>query len=510
MIQKKTPIAAIVSLFGILFLIVMSFTITSIASPYIVSDLGGDRTITSYALSYFGFGTAITIPLAQPLAVKFGEKKFLLSCILAFSLAAFLCGIASTYFFLLSGRFLQGMASGPFYPLLVHFFSVLVPPNKKIAIVWTFVTILVVVPVIGASLGGVVAYLYNWRAFFFFTAAAGTLLAAFAKICLEGVEPSPLKGRFDWIGWIFYAIGIFCLSFAVANAQQLDWYRSPLLLAAALIGLPSFGYYLLRSFTHETPVMDLTLFGKPVFSLAILCLAVLFGVYFGMILLFAIWLTIDVRFTPIWIGILLGHMGIAGLFPRFIIEERMGKIDPRIWIAIATLLLAISCFYTTIFNPEINFGRIAFSRILAGFGLALFLPPVFQILSQCHAPARWIDVFEVFQSVRNISCGLSAAIFSIAWQRRTVFYHERLGEKLYAQSNAVETFLNRVDTLRVPGKPLAQLNDFLDTHASSLALNDVFYLMGWILTGLLVLLIATFIFKPDSFDISKAKYPSEN
>ena len=74
----------------------------------------------------------------------------------------------------------------------------------------------------------------------------------------------------------------------------------------------------------------------------------------------------------------------------------------------------------------------------------------------------------------------------------------------------METFLNRVDTLRVPGKPLAQLNDFLDTHASSLALNDVFYLMGWILTGLLVLLIATFIFKPDSFDISKAKYPSEN
>ena len=494
------------ALFGTLFLIVISFTMTGIASAYIVGDLGGDRSISTYALAFFGSGAAMTIPLAKPLAAKFGVDRIFVYCTIVFALASLLCAMAPTYFLFICARLFAGMASGPFYPLLAHFFSCLIPSQKKTAIIWTFITMLVVVPVIGASWGGTIAYLYNWRAPFFLNAAMGIVLSGIVRFYLREVKITAMPAGFDWMGWCFYALGIFCLSFAAATAQQLDWYRSMILVAAFLIGLLAFGYFFIRGLTHATPVLDLSLFAKPIFSLALLCLAILFAVYFGMIILLAVWLTLDVRFTPIWIAVLIGHMGIAGLFPRFIIEERMGRIDPRIWLAIATLLLAISCFYTTIFDIPINFGRIAFSRIVAGFGLALFLPPIFQILNQCYAPARWVDVFEIFQSIRNFACSLGASIFSILWQRRTVFYYERLHEKLDLQSKPTQDFFNTAKTLEVPGDPLAILGDLLDKQASSLALDDVFYLMGWILVGLLVLLLATFIFKRDAFNIFKARY----
>ena len=118
--EQKSHVPLIVALFSILALIVSSFTITSIASPYIVGDLGGDRTITTYGLSFFGFGTAITIPLARPLGSRFGEPKIFFYSILAFAFANLLSALAPTYFLLICTRFLAGMATGPFYPLLAH------------------------------------------------------------------------------------------------------------------------------------------------------------------------------------------------------------------------------------------------------------------------------------------------------------------------------------------------------------------------------------------------------
>src|SRR5207248_1332564 len=135
----------------------------------------------------------------------------------------------------------------------------------------TFITILVVVPVIGACLGGTIAYLYNWRAPFYCIAVAGLLLSVLVKIYLKDVKLEPIQSRFDPIGWVFYAVGIFCLAFTFSAAQQLDWYRSDLLVASFLIGLVAFGYYLLRSFTLETSVMNLRMFAKPIFSLVLLC-----------------------------------------------------------------------------------------------------------------------------------------------------------------------------------------------------------------------------------------------
>jgi MFS transporter, DHA2 family, multidrug resistance protein len=484
------------ALYTSLFFIVLSFTITALASPYIVGDLGGDRYITVYGLAFYGFGSAVTIPLAKPLGARFSIPHLFFFCMFGFSLTAFFCGLAPTYFLFVFGRFLMGVASGPLYGLLSHTFTHLIPEDKKFVASWIFVTVFVVVPVVGAAYGGTVAYLYHWRAPFLATSLITSLLAVALFVFGKEVKIPPLPIGFDWVGWSFWVAGISCIAFALTTAQQLDWYRSPLLVAAAVIGLPCFGYFLVRSYYHDSPSIELRLFRDPVFALSMLCLTLLFAVYFGIIVLLSIWLTFDVEFTPIWIGVLLGTMGIAGLFPRFIIEERFGRVDPLIYLLLATLLLGISCFYTTLFDADINFGRIAISRILAGFGIALFLPPIFKMLSECCDRELWIDGFNILQCLRSLASSLGAACFTIAWQRRSVFYHERLGEKLTRTSVPARTFFQKVETLQVPGDPPSQLNHFLDRRAASLALDDVFYLMGWILAGLFLLLCLILILRP--------------
>ena len=504
--KPAAPNILIFFIFSMLFLIVASFSITGIAAPYIVSDLGGDRYIATYGMTFFGFGAAITIPIAKALASRLGEVKTYIILGALFALANLFCALAPTFFLFIAARVFTGMCAGPIYPLMTNIFSSLIPEEKKGTIFWIMVTILVVIPSFAAAWGGVVAYLYNWRALFYWNAALAFAATLFLGYLLKGAPIAKMRRSFDWSGWVFYAIGIFGLMFPVATAQQLDWYRSNLLIASSIIGTIAFSYFLIRSVRHTAPVMDFSLLRKPIFSFALICMAVLFGIYFGLILLLGNWLTFDVRFTPDWIGVLIGSMGIAGLFPRFIIGSRLGKFDPRIWIGLAIALLGISCFYSSIFNSEINFGRIAFSRVIAGFGVALFLPPVFQIMSEAHPPEKWISVFELFQIVRNLACSIGAATLMIAWQRRTVFYHERLNETLSRQSLSTQEVFATAKIYDVPGDPNALLNDLLDMRASALALDDVFYLMGWILTALTALLLLTYLSYRKLFNINIARW----
>lgn len=486
--EKKIPTSLFVLFFSILSLLVLSFTMTSMASAYIASDLGADRTITFYLLSFFGFGTSITLPLARPLVKKWGASKTLLCSLFLFALCNQLSSYLPTYFWLVVFRFLAGCCVGPCYPLINFFLTTLAKDSIKNLISWIFATVLVTTPVIGAAFGGVVAYLYDWRFLFFFNSSLALLfnyLLFKKRDFLQDLNIDYFKPhqRFDWIGWIFYAVGISCLTFAATTAQQLDWYRSDLWLFSFVMGSIALFYFFLRSMDCHS-VLALDLFSHKEFSLGSLALVTLFSIYFGVIVLLSIWLTFDVKFTPVWISTLIGIMGIAALFPRFVLDKNLLPIDPKTFILLATLFLAISCFYTSRFNVEINFGRIAFSRVLAGIGLALFLPSILDLLFKTFPKERRSDIFLLFQVMRNLASGLGASIYSITWQRRTVFYYERLNEGLNPTSQNLKLFFQKVKSFHLQGAPQARLNHFLSDQASALGLEDVFFLMGWILVFL--------------------------
>jgi len=507
---EKARVPQIIALFVILFLIASSFSLTIMASPYIVSDLGGDQTIAIYSLAFFGFGTALTIPFARPLAAKIGPKNTLYFCLFIFAWANLFCALSHTYFFFNLVHFFAGMTIGPIYPMIPYFFPHLISKEKGHILMWIFMTVLVMSPVMGACWGGTIAYLYHWQAPFYWNIFLILFLLLLLRLLFRGIDIPARAATLDWIGWCFYAVGSFCLLFAATTAQEFDWYRSPLLMACVLIGTPALLYFFLRNALHKTPLISFHYLKKPLLALAMFSMTILFALYFGIVSLLSIWLTLDVQFTPNWVAVLLGAMALAALFPRFILEGALSKLDPRIWLLIAIFFLAISCFYTTIFNTEINFGRIAVSRVIAGVGLACFLPPSIQIFYNCYAPECWVEVFEVFQILRNLGSSLGAALFAITWQRRSVFYHERLNEQLQWGSNAVNAFMEKAKVLEVPGDPDAILNYYLNQQAAALGLDDVFYLMGWILVGLFVLYLLTYLFFRNHFAFSKVCYRPEN
>ena len=480
-----------IAIFATLALIAFSFTNSYTAAPYIVSELGGSNDIAIYTIAFFGLGSALSIPLGKPLLARLHVRKMLIVCLTAMFFLTYFCSIAPNYPIYLLLRLLLGFAAGPLYTALTFSVSVLIAPEHKTASRLVIVTILTTVPTIAAAFGGVIAYEYSWRWVYYFNLPFFLILIGMHAICFRKIDITFKKTPFDLIGYLFFFIGVAALSTCAFMVQQLDWQRSPLLVALVLVGVPCFLFYVLWSLFHPNPILDLKLLKNPLFSFALFNLAVLFSAYFGTISLLSLWLKLDANYTPYWISTAIGTMAIAGMIPRLLIGGRFANIDPRIPLGIAILFLAISCFHATIFDTEVNFGRIAFSRVIAGFGLTLFLAPLFQMCFDSFPAEKSVDVIEIFQIVRNLAAGFGASFYDILWQRRAVFFHDRLGEKLTVFSQQTHLFFTKMKQLHVAGDPYAQLNSYLDKQASSLALDDCFWLMAWISMGLFIFLILT-------------------
>src|SRR6266498_1798280 len=90
-------------------MIVLDVTIVNVALPSIKTDLGFSETsvawvVNAYLLTYGGF-----LLLGGRLGDLFGNRRLFLSGITLFTLASLACGLATTQWFLVSARAVQGV-----------------------------------------------------------------------------------------------------------------------------------------------------------------------------------------------------------------------------------------------------------------------------------------------------------------------------------------------------------------------------------------------------------------
>ena len=490
-----------VALFCTLFFAIFNYTLPIMAGPYIVGELGGSNDTTSYCVAFYALGNAVGIPLGAALLNRIGPSRMLHACMLLFALISLAAATAPTYPALNIFRFFQGFVGGPIYALVFYFSGKWTPPERKDLFTSITITIFTVTPVLGACWGGWMAFYGNWSWVFYINIPLLLILTFFLRSRLKQFDEVEAKiTPFDWPGYTTFAVGVLSLTSMLIMGQELDWFRSNVIITLTVLGTICLAFFILWELSCDHPIIELRLLKTPGFSFALFHLSVLFSSYFGMVVLLSLWLKLWVNYTPEWIALLIGTMAIAGLFPIFLFIKKIGYVDTRFALYSGIAILAISCFHTMYFNVDINFGRIAFSRSLAGFGLAFFLVPLFRLCFNTFPQEKSLSALTFFQIFRALSSGLGASVYNTVWQRRQVFYHDRLGSRLTTVSPITQEYYVDAKEFNLQGDHAsAEFNYLLDREATSLALDDCFYLMAWILVGLFVTIIFTFYFRKGTF-----------
>lgn len=496
-----------IAIFTSVFLVIYNFSVTNMASLYIVGDLGGSTDTASYTISIFSLGNALGVPFGRALYERVGNLRLFLCSMLLFAFFSELCSLANTWPIFLTFRFLQGLVSGPIYIVTNRMLVALGSIKQQNLFTILFLSIFTMGPAIGASIGGWVAYDLNWRWNFHFIVPLQLFLALYLGMKLKGFDANLKKTPFDLVGYLFFFLGIFNLSLALIIGQEFDWFRSPMITTMIIVGALSLLFFIFWDLNHPYPILAIYLMRRPIFTFGLIHLTVLFSTYFGTIILLALWLGLYVHYNPVWLGILISTMALGSFSYIFLATKNLGKMDTRISLCLGILLLTISGFHTTFFNEQVNFGRIIVSRIVAGCGFALFLPPIFRLCFNTFTQELTPKVIGMFQVVRSLASGLGASIYTTIWQRRQVFYHDRLGSHLTIYSPETKQYFADAARFNLTGaKADAQLEELLQRRSTALALDDCFWLMAWICVGLIALTGLT-LFLQKKFFIPEEKTP---
>jgi MFS transporter, DHA2 family, multidrug resistance protein len=473
---------------AILFMIIFVFTSTNMASLYILGSLGGSATTASYALAFFGVGNTLSVPLGQALGDKIGQKKLLAISMISFTIFVFLAAFSTTYFYLLFFRLLQGISSGPSLILITGLLNKLANEEMQDNYIRLIILVFISAAIIGASFGGTIAYASHWRSIFYLSPIPIIILTSTLFYQLRNLKSPPHQKVFDGFGYFLYVIAISSLSLFCILGQQLDWFRSAFLIACFLMTLIFIPAFLIRTFTTESPLFNLRLLKQPGALFSLLNIAIIFGAFFAMVQLLSVWLKLYINYSTNWVAISLATSLISAVGVMYCVRKIPYRISLRV-LFVAVAFLAFSCFYTATFDAHVDFARIAISRVIAGVGLALFLPPLFHILFSCCKCDEGLSAITLFQTTRTLASGLSPPLFYTLWQHRDAFYHLRLGGELTPFSENTTTYLDTLtDYSLSKGEKISTLAEALDRQSLSLALNDTFYLMGWMMVGMLILI----------------------
>src|SRR6202161_2612233 len=157
------------------FMEVLDTSIASVALPYIAGSLSATTDEATWVLTSYLVANAVILPASNWFSLKFGRKRFLMTCIAIFTVASFACGAAPTLAFILIARVVQGAGGGALQPLSQAILLESFPPVKRGAAMAVFAFGVVVAPVLGPTLGGYLTDTYSWRYAFYINIPVGIL-----------------------------------------------------------------------------------------------------------------------------------------------------------------------------------------------------------------------------------------------------------------------------------------------------------------------------------------------
>src|SRR5579872_6635458 len=207
------------------FMEVLDTSIAAVALPYIAGSLSATNDEATWVLTSYLVANAIVLPASNWFSLKFGRKRFLMTCVAIFTAASFACGAAPTLAFILIARVIQGAGGGALQPLSQAILLESFPPAKRGAAMAVFAFGVVVAPVLGPTLGGYLTDQYSWRWAFYINIPIGALALFMVSRFVEDPPyiSSAKPGRFDGIGLGLLVIWLGVLQIILDKGQEDDW-----------------------------------------------------------------------------------------------------------------------------------------------------------------------------------------------------------------------------------------------------------------------------------------------
>jgi EmrB/QacA subfamily drug resistance transporter len=296
-------------------MLVLDELIVNTALPHIQRALGFSGTglewiVTGYAITFGGL-----LMLGGRAGDILGRRRMFIAGVTAFALASLLAGLATTAWWLIAGRAVQGAAAAVAAPAALSLIAVTFPEgSQRNRALGVYAAMTGMGGAVGVVAGGLLTTYASWRWVFFVNVPIGLLLAVGARYVIP--ETQRHARRFDLPGAITgtagFALLVYGLTRAATGPDGISHWGDPVTLASltgAAVALVAF--VLIEARTRE-PLLPLRIFADRTRAGVYLILLCLASAFFGFFFFLTQFLQVVWGYTPLRGG--LAYLPFIGAF----------------------------------------------------------------------------------------------------------------------------------------------------------------------------------------------------
>ncbi len=483
---------------------VIDTSVANVALPNMQGSLNAGTDEVSWVLTSYLVSNAVVLPMTGWLARYFGRKRFLMGCVIVFTLASFLCGAAVNLEMLIICRIIQGAAGGALIPMSQAILLESFPRHQQGMANAIFGVGVMFGPVIGPILGGWLTDQFNWRWIFYINFPFGIL--ALLMVGAFVTDPPYLKRTreaVDCWGLVLLILGIGCLQIVLDKGQQDDWFNSSFIVLCSCVSLVSLVLLVLVEIRRKHPLVNLRLFRDLSFSAGNLVMFMVGFALYGAISIIPMHLQSMMGYTATQSGMVLAPGGLATLIAMPITAALMRKIDGRLLVFFGLCCGAYSMFLLHTYSLQASFNDFIWPRIVNGIGLACIFVPLTTITLGNIDKESMGDASGLFNLLRNIGGSVGIAVAATLLSRSaqinqsSLVAHATPWDNAYQErlSDLVQGLLIRgYDLVSAQKLALAGMYSTVREQAAILSYNQTYWTLG--LAFLLVAPMLAFLKRP--------------
>jgi MFS transporter, DHA2 family, multidrug resistance protein len=434
------------------FMEVLDTSIASVALPYIAGSLSASNDEATWVLTSYLVSNAIVLPASNWCSLKFGRKRFLMTCVTIFTISSFLCGAAPTLAFMLIARVIQGAGGGALQPLSQAILLESFPPAKRGAAMAVFAFGVVVAPVLGPTLGGWLTDTYSWRYAFYINIPVGMLALFMINRFVH--DPSYIKDAkakpFDKLGFGALVVWTGCLQVFLDKGQEDDWFGAVWLRWTFIFLVTGLIYWLYRSWFVKDPLVNLKVFKNRNFAVGTL-LIFLFGVgIYSTVTVLPLFFQELLGYTAFTAGLVVAPRGIGAICGMPVIGYLSNKVDARYLLTFGFFVFGLTTLYFGNGTLEVSPTTLLMPILITGFALSFVFVPISTAAYGTLDNTQIGNASGIFNLMRNVGGSIGISVAQTLLTRRSAAHQNEIINQVPISGQQFQNSLHQAQQALTP------------------------------------------------------------
>jgi DHA2 family multidrug resistance protein len=385
--------------------------IVNVALPKLAHDLGGGVELGAWVMTSYLCAAAVVAPLTGWVRRRFGARHIFPAAVGVFIIASLLCAFAQNETSIILFRILQGAGGGLIHPLTQAMLLDLYPKERHGRILAIWGAALMLGPIFGPALGGIITDLASWRWAFIINLPLGLLVIRGVRGALpqaESTEPVPL----DAIGMLLLVAGIGFLQLGLERSVGQSWLNSPELLGEGAIVVVAFTALALRAQRSGFTVFQPEVFKDINFAAAAFYNFMTSALLFTTLVFVPLMGEGPLGYDATAAGFTIVPRGILMMLMILLMGRLIGRVDYRILLMTGVMFTAAGLATVSAVRPDSAAIWLVGGSTIQAVGAGMLFTPLSTIGFSTLAPERRTDASGLYSLLRQLGSASGVALMT--------------------------------------------------------------------------------------------------